>query len=200
MEVGCGLGIDFRHFASGQGLKVGLDLSHQSLRLAKQPLEAYGLQEPLVCGDGENLPFENNKFDLVYSWGVIHHSADPPAVVKEIYRVLKPGGRVIAMIYNLRSLFVLQVWLYYGLLRGKPFTPPHQLVHNVESPMTKAYSTEEASLLFRMFDSLKVEPILTPYDLRLGRRIFLPKWLRLIVPSKLGWFITVEGTKPLNSN
>jgi len=197
LEIGCGIGIDFRHFVREGAQAVGIDVSQQSLRLAKQAADVYGLDSALILADGENLPFASGKFDLVYTWGVIHHAPDTSKVVDEIYRVLKPGGQVIAMVYNLRSLLVLQAWLFYGLLRAKPFSAARKLVANhVESPGTKAYTKDEATRLFGGFERVEIKWVVTSYDLRIGRRLFLPNWARKVVPSRFGWFTIVRGLKP----
>ena len=201
LEIGCGIGIDFRHFVREGAQAVGIDVSQQSLKLAKQGSDIYGLNGTLILADGENLPFASDKFDLVYTWGVIHHAPDTSKVVDEIYRVLKPGGRVIAMVYNLRSLLVLQAWLFYGLLKAKPFSTARNLVANhVESPGTKAYTKDEATRLFGGFERVEIESVVTSYDLRIGRRRFFPSWVRKVVPSRFGWFTIVRGLKPAGSS
>jgi SAM-dependent methyltransferase len=196
LEVGCGLGTDLRQFAKHGAIVTGIDLSKTSVELARKGFELYGLDGTLVHGDGEELPFPDRSFDLVYSWGVIHHSPDPPSVVRQIHRVLKPGGELIAMVYNRRSLLALQAWAYFGLLQKKPFTPiPELLAKHVESPGTKAYTIDEARELFSPFTRVRVDPIVTLFDLRVGKRKFLPKWTRNVIPSRFGWFLVVRGTK-----
>ena len=76
-----------------------VDLASGHLELAKRNFELRGLQGTFRHGDSENIPFNDNSFDLVYSNGVIHHTPNTTQVVKEIYRVLKPGGRCIIMVY-----------------------------------------------------------------------------------------------------
>ena len=200
LEVGCGIGTDFRRFARSSAEAIGVDLSRQSLSLAKRSLDVYGLKSALIAADGERLPFGDNIFDLVYSWGVIHHSPNPEKVVAEIHRVLAPGGTVLAMVYNMRSLFVFQVWLYYGLLKANPFASRRSLLsQHVESPDTKAFSRKEAASLFASFRRLSVRPMITAYDLRIGRRLFLPRWLKRVVPSRFGWFMVVRAMKSPNT-
>jgi ubiquinone/menaquinone biosynthesis C-methylase UbiE len=71
--------------------------------------------------DAENLLFENDSFDIIYSWGVLHHTPDMQKAIDEIYRVLKPEGKVIIMMYNRYSLVGLQLYILHGLLKLKPF-------------------------------------------------------------------------------
>jgi ubiquinone/menaquinone biosynthesis C-methylase UbiE len=196
LEVGCGLGTDLRQFAKAGAIVTGLDLSSKSLALARKGFDFFGLEGTFVQGDGETLPFDDASFDVVYSWGVIHHSPDPPAVVREIHRVLKPGGQILAMVYHARSLLVLQAWVYWGLLRGNSRANAREIVAgHVESPGTKVYTRAEARRLFGTFEDVDVEPIMTRFDLRLGRRLFLPKWTRRVVPDRMGWFLVVRGRK-----
>ncbi|MDA2915012.1 class I SAM-dependent methyltransferase, partial [Acidobacteriia bacterium AH_259_A11_L15] len=96
----------------------------------------------------ENLPFPSEHFDLVYSWGVIHHTPDPAAAADEITRVCKPEGDVLVMVYHRRSLVALQAWLVYGLLRGRPWRSVGRiLAEHVESPGTRAFTRGEARRL-----------------------------------------------------
>ena len=81
----------------------------------------YGLNSALQRFDAETLPYPDSSFDLVYSWGVIHHSEDPARIIKEIHRVLKPGGRFIGMVYGRHCLVAFKLWVRFGLLRGRPW-------------------------------------------------------------------------------
>ena len=78
-------------------------------------MRVFGLKANIVQMDAEALAFPDNHFDFVWSWGVIHHSSNTRRVLKEIHRVLKPGGVSTLMVYH-RGL-----WNYYilgGLFRG----------------------------------------------------------------------------------
>jgi len=100
------------------------------------------------------------------------------------------------MFYNLRSLVALQCYLRYGLGRLRPFAGLRSLIEShVESPGTKAFTIAELRALFHRFCKVEIEPTVTAYDVRLGRRWFAPRWLLALVPHRLGWFVLVRAQK-----
>jgi len=196
LEVGVGAGTDHLRFARAGAVCTGVDLSAVSVENARRRLSVEGLASDLRVADAETLPFPDDSFDLVYSWGVIHHTPDTLRAAREILRVLRPGGRFCVMVYNRRSLVAVQAWLVYAALRGTPWRSfADVLAHHVESPGTKAYTAPEASALFDGAATKRVDSVVTPYDLRVGRRRFLPSWTSRTVPRRLGWFHVVSGTK-----
>jgi len=196
LEVGCGCGTDLLQFARAGAEIYGIDLSQQSIELTKKRLSLYGVQAEATQADGENLPFPSEQFDLVYSWGVLHHTPNPPKAVKEIYRVLKPGGFIKAMVYRRYSGMVLRLYLKYRLLRGKPFTSLTEVTSkHLESPGTKAYTLKEVRNLFLPFSTLKVQPILLPWEIERAKDIVRIPWLVNFYPNKLASWIAVEGQK-----
>ena len=115
-----------------------------------------GLNSNLQIVDAENLPFEANSFDAVYSWVVLHHSPDTQKAVDEVYRVLKPDGQAKIMIYNKYSLIGYMLWIRYALLKLKPFKPLNAIYSNhIESPVTKAYTYDEEKYFFRSLTSVQ---------------------------------------------
>ena len=100
LEIGCGLGIDGIEFAKNGANYTGIDISDKSIELAKTYFDLNNQKGNLLLADDENLPFENDTFDLVYSWGVLYHTPDIRQAIKEIYRLLKSDGRLIIMLYN----------------------------------------------------------------------------------------------------
>jgi ubiquinone/menaquinone biosynthesis C-methylase UbiE len=198
LEVGCGLGTDLIQFARAGARVHGTDLTERSIQLTRKRFLLEGVPTCLVVGDSERLPSPDDRFDLVYCWGVIHHTPREVAA-RELIRVCRPGGRVLAMVYHRRSLFVLEAWLVYALGRGRPWPSPSRVIaEHVESPDTQAHTIRQAHELFAGLNGLSVTPIVTRYDLRIGRRRFLPTAIRRLVPRQLGWFLVVEGTKPLS--
>jgi len=107
LEIGCGIGTDGIQFARGGASYTGIDLTSAGVDIARERFELFGQKGNIVKGNAEKLPFEDNYFDYVYSFGVIHHSTSPEKIVKEIYRVLKPGGTLTVMLYNKTSFYYL---------------------------------------------------------------------------------------------
>lgn len=94
MDLGCGTGavLERIHQQNGEAQLFGLDLSENMLERAKQRL---GLKATLTVGDAENLPYDDNSFDLVYCVESFHHYPNPLKALSEIKRVLKKGGEFL---------------------------------------------------------------------------------------------------------
>ena len=209
LEIGVGLGADHQKFVEAGAITCGIDLTERSIENTKTRLELFGLESSLSVGDAENLLFEDNSFDIVYSWGVIHHSPNTKKAVNEIYRVLEPGGVAKIMIYHKWSLVGLMLWLRYGLLRFKPFTSLEKIYSQyLESPGTKAYSKSAAKKLFDDFSTVEIRTILTHGDLLqseagqrhkgllidVARKIWPRKLIQLALPN-LGLFMLIKVKK-----
>ncbi|WP_200251379.1 class I SAM-dependent methyltransferase [Lamprobacter modestohalophilus] len=92
LEIGVGLGADHQRFAQAGAVLSGIDLTERAVEHTRRRLAVFGLASDLAVGDAENLQFPDESFDLVYSWGVLHHSPDMPKAIAEVWRVLKRGG------------------------------------------------------------------------------------------------------------
>ena len=170
LEIGVGMGADHAEWAKARPRSLtGIDLTPRAIGYARRTLAAHGLSSRLELGDAESLPFPENAFDIVYSWGVLHHSPDTPRAVREVHRVLRPGGVAKVMIYHSRSLTGYMLWLRYALLAGKPFAPLGAIyARHLESPGTKAYTVAEARALFARFAEVRVQVRLNHGDLLTG--------------------------------
>ena len=117
LDIGCGQGVDLVEFALGGARVTGLDLTPRHVELARAHLAALGLEGEVAQGDAEDMPFEDASFDRVSSMGVLHHTPDMPAALREVRRVLRPGGDARIVVYNRDSLhyWVNQV-LFHGIL------------------------------------------------------------------------------------
>ncbi len=100
LEIGCGLGTDGAEFARAGALYTGVDLTDAAVGLARGCFEVFDLPGEFRVADAENLDFADNTFDLVYSHGVLHHTPDTARAVREVHRVLRPGGRARIMLYH----------------------------------------------------------------------------------------------------
>lgn len=113
LEIGCGIGTDSINFARVGAKLTVVELSEKSLELAKKRFAVYGLKADFIVGDAERLSsyFPDKKFDLVYSFGVIHHTPHPEAVIREIEQVIRPGGELRIMLYSKCSIKNLMISL-----------------------------------------------------------------------------------------
>jgi ubiquinone/menaquinone biosynthesis C-methylase UbiE len=196
LEVGVGAGTDHLNFARAGARCTGVDLTGAAIDMTRRRLALENLTSNLVQADAETLPFPDRSFDYVYSWGVIHHTPDPPAAAREILRVLRPGGSFCVMIYNRHSVVALQAWLRFGLAKGRMRQSLLKIIaDNVESPGTRSYTVAEARELFAGAENLDVETVVTAYDMRIGRRRFLPSWTWKVVPRRAGWFHVIRGRR-----
>jgi len=120
LEIGVGEGADHFQFIKNGAKLYGIDLTPRHVFMTKKRLELYSFKSNLLISDAENLPFQNNMFDLVYSCGVLFLVPDVQQAIDEIYRVLKPGGKVIALFYNKNSFqYYINIVLYNGIIKGE---------------------------------------------------------------------------------
>lgn len=213
LEIGVGLGADHQRFAEAGALLHGIDLTPRAIENTRRRLELNGLASALSVGDAENLDFPDRSFDIVYSWGVLHHSPDTPRAIREVLRVLRPGGTARIMIYHTWSMVGLMLWVRYGLMRLRPWTSMRTIyARHLESPGTKAYTVTEATELMRGFDGVRIRTVLTHGDLlasEAGQRhrgialafakAIWPRWIiRTLLPGA-GLFMLIEATRPLEA-
>jgi ubiquinone/menaquinone biosynthesis C-methylase UbiE len=100
LEIGCGVGTDGAQFAKAGAAYTGVDLTDAAVHLARRGFALAGLPGRFLVSDAENLDFSDSSFDLVYSHGVLHHTPDIRAAIREIHRVLKPEGQATVMLYH----------------------------------------------------------------------------------------------------
>jgi ubiquinone/menaquinone biosynthesis C-methylase UbiE len=100
LEIGCGVGTDGLQFARAGAIYTGVDLTDAAIDLAQKNFASAGMPGEFRVADAEHLDFPDEAFDVVYSHGVLHHTPDIEAAVREIHRVLKPGGRALVMLYH----------------------------------------------------------------------------------------------------
>jgi SAM-dependent methyltransferase len=144
LEVGCGAGTDLVRFARGGALVTGVDIAPSAIDLARRNFEQQGLDADLRVADGEQLPFPDRSFDLVYAHGVVQYTANPAALVAECRRVLKPGGEAIFQVYNRVS------WLN---VLSKVMKVP---LEHEDAPVLDKYSAGEFRELLKGFREVNI--------------------------------------------
>lgn len=215
LEIGVGAGADFQnwclHAAHATGVdltEAGISLTEERLQLLSIPAEKYTLR----TADAENLPFEDNSFDFVYSWGVLHHSPNTERAFQEALRVLKPGGSLRAMVYHVPSWTGWMLYLQHGAMKGKFRTSiKNVLFSHLESPGTKAYTLQEAQQMLSGigFTDVKVAAKLGPGDVltikpskKYASPLFkviwrlYPRWLVRLCGDRYGLNLLINAVKP----
>jgi len=111
LEIGCGMGTMAMNWALRGAHISAVDLNTTSVHQTQNRFKIYDLTGTIIQADARTLPFPDKSFDYIYSWGVLHHSPYMEKSFMEIYRILKPGGKVGIMLYNRNS------FLYWYMIR-----------------------------------------------------------------------------------
>jgi SAM-dependent methyltransferase len=155
LEIGCGAGVDLARFAKGGAVVTGVDLAPSAIALARANFEQQNVRAELQVTNGEQLPFPEASFDLVFAHGVVQYTADPQRLVDECRRVLRPGGEAIFQVYNRVSwLNALSKLMKVGL-------------EHEDAPVLLKFSIAEFKRLLSGFREVRVVPERFPVKSRL---------------------------------
>jgi len=205
LEVGCGMGTDLLQFSRGGARCVGVDLTPRSIEITQHRFKLYGADGAFMISDAEHLPFRDESFDVVYSNGVLHHTPDTEGAIREVHRVLRPGGIAKVMLYHRNSWnYWVDVVLRHGVLRAEFLRgrSTKEIMSRViefsehdARPLVKVYSRREARKLFSLFKDVKVDVEQLPRpELRFLSPVVSESMLdrlRRIV----GWNVIITATK-----
>jgi ubiquinone/menaquinone biosynthesis C-methylase UbiE len=204
LEVGVGAGTDFLQWCRAGTQAHGIDLTEEAIANVRERLNVYGQHAAeLKVANAESLPYPDNTFDLVYSWGAIHHSPDTEKAFSEIARVTRRGGTIKLMLYHRHSLVALYLWVRYALLRGRPWRSlSHVVYHHMESTGTRAYTRSEIRDMARRHGlsvrstNVTASPTYDllaqyPWPLRAVAYVLAS----LLGHSRCGWYMRVEMIK-----
>lgn len=214
LEMGVGIGTDFQRWVRAGAQATGIDLTVSGARLTRRNLDLRGIPRSayhLAVADAEGSCFRSGSFDLVYAYGVFHHSPRTDLALAEAARVLAPGGRLKMMVYHVPSWTGWILWALHGLLRGRPLKSVKPILFDhLESPGTKAYTVSEIRHLVAAggFENIRTEVHVGPSDLLVIERrpeyrrwwLDLPVrlWPRPLIRhfgQRLGLILCVEARK-----
>jgi ubiquinone/menaquinone biosynthesis C-methylase UbiE len=208
LEIGVGLGSDHVRLALAGNRMTALDLSAEHLRRTRQHLAHEGLASVSHLGDAEQMPYRDASFDLVYSFGVLHHTPNTQRAIDEVHRVLRPGGTALITLYHRNSWFywlstiliggILKAGLIRKGLRGMLSEIEYRSDSASACPLVKVYSRRDAGRMFGAFAAVEMTThhVEASHFHRLGG--LLRRVDRTVLERRLargGWYLVVRATK-----
>jgi SAM-dependent methyltransferase len=189
LEIGCGVGVDAIRFAQTGAKVSAVDLSETAISLAKKYAQEVGQNDiRFYTGNAEELtrivPVE--KYDLIYSLGVIHHTVNTAGVVDQIKEYCDENTIVKIMIYHKYSWAVLWILLKGGLRFWKMRELLSKYSEGRDCPITKVYSLKEANKLFKDFQIV---------EMKLGFPLSESNHFKIRLPFEryFGWHILITA-------
>ena len=118
LEIGCSIATDGLEFAKAGAIYTGVDLTPHSVELAEERFGIFDVPGTFVVANAEELPFSDDSFDHIYSFGVIHHAPRPEKIAAEMHRILRKGGTFTVMLYNRDSInYYLEIMFLRKIFR-----------------------------------------------------------------------------------
>jgi ubiquinone/menaquinone biosynthesis C-methylase UbiE len=205
LEIGCGMGTDLLQFARGGASCTAVDLTPRSIAITRHRFQLYGFDASFSISDGERLPFRSDSFDVVYSNGVLHHTPDTAGAIREVHRVLRPGGTAKVMLYHRSSLnYWVEIILRRGILGGEFLRgrSAEEIMSRViefseheARPLVKVYSRKQARELFKTFSDVRVD---VEQLMRAELRVFSPLVSDALfkrISERFGWNVIITARK-----
>lgn len=194
LEVGCGIGTAAINFARNGADYTGIELSEESLNITKKRFEVYDQKGTFLQGNAEELSsfLPDQKFDLIYSFGVIHHSPNPEKIVDQIKKYMDKNSILKIMVYSKNS------WKNFMIEEGLD-----QPEAQSGCPIAFTYTHDEIANLLKDFEILSLEQDhIFPYEIdQYKQNVFvktpwfesMPEKMFKILEKKLGWHTLVTA-------
>jgi ubiquinone/menaquinone biosynthesis C-methylase UbiE len=195
LEVGCGIGTAAVNFARVGADYTGVELSEASLDLARKRFDIYGLKGRFILCNAEHLAdhVERSHFDLVYSFGVIHHSPNQRAIVEEIRRVIRKDGEFRCMLYAKNSWKDIMIDAGFDQPEaqcGCPIATTYtvEMVHTLYKDLFEVVSLSQAHI----FPYVVEKYVTYEYELQPWFRA-MPAEMFAALEQRLGWHMLIVG-------
>ena len=197
LEIGCGIGTDASNFSKNGAFYTGIELSEKSLEITKKRFEVFNLKGEFYNIDAQNIDDlyqVGNNFDLIYSFGVIHHSPNPQKIIDNCFLLLKPGGVLKIMVYAENS------WKKM-MIDGKF----DQYEAQSNCPVAFTYTKEQIYDMFKQYNDIKIEQEhIFPYKIEEYKNYEykkeswfenMPENIFKIMEKNLGWHLCITCKK-----
>lgn len=210
LEIGCGIGTDTINLARAGARVTATELSEESLKLCKQRFEVFDLDASFYVADAEQLsavvPVET--YDLIYSFGVIHHSPHPELIIEEIKKYMGPDSELRIMLYSKYSTKNFRIWLGKRFFVNYPDEFRVRLgLMNPEAQIgcliANTYSAREVRELLKGFEVTSIEQDhIFPYHIPSYKRYeykkvfpwnILPRPIARWIERRLGWHMLIKA-------
>jgi len=197
LDLGSGSGIFSTFLARHKATVTAMDLTQAGVELTRRTTRFFGVEAQVIRGDAERQPFGDDSFDFVYSWGVLHHTSNMDNALREVSRILKPGGRGMMMVYHKTSIVYYLHGMFWLIFRRKLFSG--ETLSSVQRFYTDGfyhrYLTKSdlggllrgAGLEVDAFHSTQYEKKILPV---------IPSWLDRALKKRFGMCLIAEFTKP----
>ena len=184
LDIGPGRGQESHNYLkNGANLDV-LEFATQGVEILSKRREVFDLEFNILQGDAAQIPLKDNMYDLVFSYGVLHHIPDIKRAIKEVERIVKPGGQVKLMLYHKGFFYYVIMFLQWYILKGNFFKYSWKEYIKIAMeqregpcPVVYIYSMKE---IYKLFDNTNLE--ITDYfndEIIEGRLVnlgIIPKW------------------------
>src|SRR5439155_4692846 len=188
LEVGCGIGVDSIQLAKCGFDVTAVDLTESALQVAKEFAARRDVNINFQLGNAEGLDFPDARFDVVYSFGVLHHTPDIEKAVAEVRRVLRPGGSAYVMLYHRSSL----VNLVHRVFRLPYESPRDRKDH---CPVVYTFSRRGVRELFGAYSNVSVQAAY-PFTYGFGPLTTkTPLGLRRRLGRAFGWHLMIQASR-----
>jgi 2-polyprenyl-3-methyl-5-hydroxy-6-metoxy-1,4-benzoquinol methylase len=210
LEIGCGIGTDTVNFARAGAHVTAIELSDQSAALARRRLDVYGLADraAIHVGNAEELPsvIPAGTFDLVYSFGVIHHSPHPRRIVEHAMRYMGPQSELRLMVYSRVSYKLFWIMKQEGVWDMSRIDELIARSSEAQTgcPVTYTYSDDTTRALldgFRILEMQKAHIFTWDVDAYMRHEYRkAPEWAHVSdselarLERELGWHLLIRAT------
>jgi len=195
LDIGCGTGYVAALYASGGAKVTAVDITERAIELTRKRLAWANLSAETRVANAEALPFADAAFDVVTSFGVLHHTPDTSKALREVARVLKPGGTTYLMFYHRNSFAYRLLFpakrLMQSAWRGKSAQDQVNAVDGDSNPLGKVYSRSDLKALMPGFKDFQFGT----WELFFHHADKIPQPFRDFIARHWGWFLYVKATR-----